>query len=138
MNAKQELLSIVRDKKIIAARIDYSPNWYETTTLILRKGYSEEHLNMFLASLDFQYDDGYGMQYLFGTVWLEDGAWLTRGEYDGSEWWNLHKLPEIPENLIDGEKMEKILTGVEHDEENYDEPEFDGAGFTEDDRESPE
>jgi hypothetical protein len=38
---------------------------------------------------------------LFGTVWLEDGMWMERGEYDGSEWWELMRRPEIPSTLID-------------------------------------
>ena len=66
----------------------------------LKVNHTEEELESFLESLDFEYDAGYGSQELFGTVWLEDGTWLTRGEYDGSEWWEYHKLPEIPEELL--------------------------------------
>jgi hypothetical protein len=29
-------------------------------------------------------------------VWLDDGTWLSRGEYDGSEWWEHNQLPTIP------------------------------------------
>ncbi len=50
----------------------------------------------FWKFLDRQYDSGYGSQQLFGTVWLQDGSWLTRGEYDGSEWWAHQKRPPIP------------------------------------------
>ena len=41
----------------------------------------------------------YGRQELFGVVWLTDGAWLERYEYDGAEEWALKKLPTIPAEL---------------------------------------
>ena len=66
----------------------------------LKVNHTEEELESFLESLDFEYDAGYGSQELFGTVWLENGTWLTRGEYDDSEWWEYHKLPEIPGELL--------------------------------------
>jgi len=46
-----------------------------------------------------QYDRGHGLQEIFGTVWFEDSTWATRGEYDGSEWWEVHEIPEIPDHL---------------------------------------
>lgn len=53
----------------------------------------------FAEDLQFEYDDGYGTQNLFGTVWFNDGSWLERGEYDGSEWWEYKSVPVIPEEL---------------------------------------
>jgi hypothetical protein len=32
-------------------------------------------------------------------IWFKDGSWATRGEYDGSEWWEYHKLPQVPTYL---------------------------------------
>ena len=52
-----------------------------------------------LDLLDFEYDNGYGTQEVFGVVWFADGTWAERGEYDGSEWWEHHTIPEIPEHL---------------------------------------
>jgi len=46
-----------------------------------------------IANLDFEYDDGYGSQELFGVVVFKDGTWLDREEYDGSEWWDYRKCP---------------------------------------------
>jgi hypothetical protein len=46
-----------------------------------------------IAELDFEYDDGYGGQELFGYVVFKDGTWLSRAEYDGSEWWEYNKTP---------------------------------------------
>ena len=66
----------------------------------LKVNHTEEELESFLKSLDFEYDAGYSAQGLLGTVWLEDGAWYTRGKYDDAEWWEYHKLPEIPEELL--------------------------------------
>jgi hypothetical protein len=45
------------------------------------------------------YDDGFGCQELFGTIWFKDESWAERAEYDGSEWWKHHCHPDIPENL---------------------------------------
>jgi hypothetical protein len=39
-------------------------------------------------------------QHVFGTVWFNDNeSWAYRDEYDGSEWWAIQSLPEIPEEL---------------------------------------
>ena len=34
-------------------------------------------------------------------------CWLTRGEYDGSEWWDLNYMPEIPKEVIDDSLSEE-------------------------------
>lgn len=104
MNARKELEGILEsgNSKIVCANIEIDPHtWYggETSSKRLKVGYSEEDYNKFMESLDFEYDAGYGMQELGGTVWLEDGSWLERAEYDGSEWWTLKYCPEIPDYL---------------------------------------
>jgi hypothetical protein len=95
MNAKEELLEELEGKRMICAILSYRSKKY-----ILKKGYTDSEFTSFIESLDFKYDDGYGSQELDGSVWLEEGLWMTRGEYDGSEWWDWHKSPEIPEELI--------------------------------------
>ena len=65
----------------------------------LKCGYSNEDLQKFYSEIDFEYDAGYGSQELEGTVWFNDGTWLERVEYDGSERWKHKKLPEIPTEL---------------------------------------
>jgi hypothetical protein len=67
---------------------------------ILKKGFSKEEYEEFLKQIDIEYDSGYGIQYLDGCIWLTDGTWIDRGEYDGSEWWQHHSCPEIPESLL--------------------------------------
>lgn len=63
-------------------------------------GFNEKAKEDFLSKLDVEYDAGYGGQELFGTIWLNDGTWFSRWEYDGSEGWQKHVCPEIPEELI--------------------------------------
>ena len=46
------------------------------------------------------YYSGYGGQELFGTVWMDNGEYITRGEYYGSEWLNYHRVPKIPNKLM--------------------------------------
>jgi hypothetical protein len=106
-NAKTEFLETVSTKKVLCAEITYYPNslWGEEEQPMehfiatLPVNHTEDEYEEFIDSLDFDYDSGYGGQELFGTIWMQDGTWFTRGEYDGSEWWQHHSCPEIPENL---------------------------------------
>jgi hypothetical protein len=107
-NAKQELLHAVAVVSIKCAEIKYNPcSLWETydddapppKSIILKENYNNQDFMDFLESLNFNYDSGYGGQELYGTVWLNDGTWYTRGEYDGSEWWEYHRCPSIPEEL---------------------------------------
>ena len=83
-NAKRELVKHIRDRKIEYIKISYRG---EHTPSFSMEGVLDEEL---LSRLDFEYDDGYGAQELFGCIWYIDGTWSERGEYDGSEWWE-HK-----------------------------------------------
>lgn len=49
-----------------------------------------------------EYDDGYGLQYWGGWITFKDSSmYLTREEYDGSEWWSKNVKPKLG-NLSDG------------------------------------
>ena len=102
-NAKGELLKILKDKSPLKCA-SISKGYYEwdenKKKVALKINYSESEYQQFLNDLDFDYDSGYGGQELFGTVWLEDGTWLSRGEYDGSEWWEHNVLPSIPAECL--------------------------------------
>ena len=67
--------------------------------------------------LDFIYHSSYGGQELFGCVWLKDGSWMTRGEYDGSEWWEHNKRPKHPNFKKLWEDEEAIQNGEYVEEE---------------------
>ena len=103
MNCKEEFLEETKGKKILCVSLrigdDYSNNrsYYK-----LRRDYTKEEYEYFLASIDFQYDAGYGTQELFGHIWYTDGTWSERGGYDGSEWWEYKSCPKIPKNLLRG------------------------------------
>jgi len=92
MNAKNELIEILNQTPPIKCAI-ISCNGLRA---ILPLNHTTLQLEDFYKSLDFEYYRGYGMQELYGTVWLDDGTWLSRGEYDGAEWWEHNILPEIP------------------------------------------
>ncbi len=62
-------------------------------------GKKKEELDRFYILLDFNYNNGYGSQHMYGRVWLTYGAWLERWEYDGSEGWDLKTCPMIPDYL---------------------------------------
>ena len=100
MNAKTELLEAIGSIAIKCAKIKYEKWGNPIKEFLLQSGYSENDLITFLNDLDFEYDDGYGPQEIEGTVWLKDGTWLERGEYDGSEWWEHRYLPTIPPKLL--------------------------------------
>jgi hypothetical protein len=101
-NAKEEFLSLVKDKVVLCATISYENCWEREicSEHNLPVSYTEEQYNTFVKSLDFEYDNGYGGQELFGTVWFKDGIWADRGEYDGSEWWQNHVCPIVPKSLL--------------------------------------
>lgn len=103
INAKYELLKLVKETEIVAASIHHEKNYKEYEeeffNIELRKNHTQEELDNFLNSLNFEYDNGYGCQHLFGYVWLENNQWLERVEYDGSEYWINTTVPEIPEHL---------------------------------------
>ncbi len=95
INAKQELLKeLITKDEIVCAFIKCN-----NSVFFLKKNYTEDELNNFLHSLNFNYDDGYGIQTLYGTVWLRNKEWLERLEYDGLEWWERKGYPNIPELL---------------------------------------
>jgi len=103
-NVREELLRHVQPENIKCAYIHYMYgfDWDEDTEpsqYVLKVEHNNEELELFLNSLEFNYNPGFGSQELDGVIWLKDGTWLDRREYDGSEWWQLNKMPEIPNEL---------------------------------------
>lgn len=101
-NAQQELLSAVAGTNSeITCAVIHNDGWRRALTkIVLPIGFSQKDYNTFMSDINFDYDAGYGGQELFGIVWLEDGTWLERGEYDGSEWWEHKVRPDIPEECL--------------------------------------
>lgn len=105
-NAKIEFLLHTKDLKVKCAYVVTGFSYYsdddkeEIDPIKLPVGYTKEQYNEFLQKLDFQYDSGYGTQYLTGIIWYENDAWSERGEYDGSEWWEHKQMPIIPQFLL--------------------------------------
>jgi hypothetical protein len=108
-NARKELQEVLRRADISTSEILVADLWrevedndpesedlYKKEEICLPLGYDALREEQFWNALDFEYDQGFGAQHLHGTVWLTNHRWLTRGEYDGSEWWDLHVYPEFP------------------------------------------
>ena len=92
-NLQRETLKAITDCGMTIKDIDYcniySFKWYS-------KDESKDIcVNTFnIEPLDFNYNDGYGSQEIFGFIVFKDKSWLARREYDGSEWWEYFKTPE--------------------------------------------
>lgn len=96
MNAKEEFLNTTKDVTVIAASIEKLSYFHDDKNFYkLKLLYNQKDYNIFLKSLDFEYDDGYGSQNLSGIIFCENNIWFERGEYDGSEWWEKHKYPNL-------------------------------------------
>lgn len=110
MNAKDEFLFFTEKLPPVKCAVinlgDYTYTNIEGSVkkifdknILLKVNYTWHDWIAFLNELSFEYDDGYGGQELFGTIWFNDGTWAERGEYDGSEWLERRELPEIPTTL---------------------------------------
>lgn len=99
-NAKEEFLREIEGQEVVCAKIGLDRiNWGEKPDWkILKPNYSQEDFDNFCKELDFEYDDGYGYQELFGIILFEN-SFSDRHEYDGSERWDNHKMPTIEEVL---------------------------------------
>ena len=89
MNGKEELEEAIQDYELPAIqaadiRFDDGDSFH------LSENHTDEELQRFWRFLDRDYDNGYGLQELFGIIVFNDGLVLKRAEYDGSEWWTLH------------------------------------------------
>lgn len=117
INASKEIQDLLAEqKKNLACAVieidqdirDWEFGWFRepfpppkgTAKINLNLGFSEDEFQDFLKKLDFEYDNGFGCQIIFGVLWCTDSSWFERNEYDGSEKWVLKERPQIPEFLI--------------------------------------
>lgn len=110
MNAREEFLreigDRIRDVKcayITLYGCDIDTNTAEcwcvediSVKAVLKIGWNDDCFHEFLDKLNIEYDSGFGGQELFGYVWMNDGTWFERHEYDGAECWEYKKYPGIP------------------------------------------
>jgi len=89
-NAKRELIAHVEEREVELVRIVFGERYGDAPSKII-----EGSLDEVLSQLDFEYNNGYGGQNLFGYIWYKDGTWSERGEYDGSEWWEYMSRPPL-------------------------------------------
>ena len=72
--------------------------FYDNIICHLKSQRTLEDEKLFLNTLKtINYNEGYGIQELYGTIVFKDGSWLDRYEYDGSEHWQMNSLPEEPD-----------------------------------------
>lgn len=95
VNVKDELKDHVNGMVVVAVDVQAA---HVQGNYQFRQG---DNWEKFLQSLDWEYDNGYGSQELFGTIWYQDGTWSDRSESDGLEWWEYRVRPEIPTRVIE-------------------------------------
>jgi hypothetical protein len=98
-NAKQEFIAHTLEQDVKCATVSIAHDFDTHSTFLLPVNHTPEQKEQFLSSIDVNYNDGYGSQELFGTIWYNDGTWSEREEYDGSEWWEYNECPDIPTKL---------------------------------------
>lgn len=65
----------------------------------------------FLRLANINYDRGFGSNYIISDLVIiaqdDNGRmfWLTRGEYDGSEWWEFHMMPTVKTKIAPIESL---------------------------------
>lgn len=114
MNAKEEFLEITEGLEIKCVEIRLYNNKRISTKTTLAVNYTQDKYDKFLEDIDKEYDSGYGLQELYGTIWLKNGDWIDRYEYDGSERWELRTAPIIPNYLQSNEDIVTI-DGMEYE-----------------------
>lgn len=63
------------------------------------------------AARHFNYDAGFGMEYVDHSLRLVgDTWWMERGEYDGMEWWEFKSLPACPDVKGNGQMQLESLS----------------------------
>ena len=107
MNLLEETLEIIERYDKTPDDIDYinmpamesSDESYELSNITYFNDDKEDAWKIFseFAEEHFSdYDNGYGGQEVPRIcIIFKDSNWLSRGEYDGSEWWVYNQTPEI-------------------------------------------
>ena len=101
VNALQELyVELDNYGSMKCADVIYDPDYKNSVYIKLKINHTPVELELFKQQLStIDYDCGFGRQHIHGIIWLMDGTWLEREEYDGSEWWRHLECPSIPDEL---------------------------------------
>jgi hypothetical protein len=95
INAKDEFLYAIKsiNRPLLAVSISYGSSWGENTfrKYQLKCNYNVKEWHEFLDSINFKYDNGYGGALLNGIIYFSECS-VLRGEYDGSEWWEVSNV----------------------------------------------
>lgn len=112
MNFKQETLEELKE---------YNLTWNDVE-FIQTNNFCIKDKNKFLEQMDFDYDDGYGSEYIpTDLVIVGKDWWLERHTYDGSEWWEFKRLP-VKKDKVCNAKFKNVDLGMELVEEGKEEP----------------
>lgn len=88
----------VKEFKLEFYSLDFGNGDDDIRTRADAQGTGKEALMSFFAQLPeraIEYDSGYGSQEWEGWISFQDGSWIERSEYDGSEWWSLKACPKL-------------------------------------------
>ena len=98
MHIKDELLRQVADHKEIypfCGEVIYGKVEVPEAQVDVRFHTPAEWFRVDLSPLDFEHENSYGDQTVFGTVVFSDGSWMSLAEYDGSAYWTHYKTPTV-------------------------------------------
>ena len=98
-NALDEINEILSREGVFltAAKVSFGCTYDdEQDEFVLHVGHADSERAAFDNFVNRQYDAGYGGQELYGTLWFSNHRWAERGEYDGSEWWEICEFPDPP------------------------------------------
>jgi hypothetical protein len=64
-------------------------------------GENSQSFDDFISNCNFEYNSSFGRAYINSNLEIvfNDGSWLERGEYDGSEWWQYKKTSAKPKGV---------------------------------------
>lgn len=94
INCKFEFLTETLNRDILCAEITKDREVFRLPIM-----FSRDQFNGFLEKIDFEYDDIYSEQEIYGFIWYKDGTWSERCSYNGGAWWVYKSTPNIPDYL---------------------------------------
>jgi len=118
INAKDEFLYTIKsiDRPLLAASIVCGNEWDENSLrkYELKCNYTVKDWHKFLDSINFKYDNGFGGALLSSSRIYFSECSVLRGEYDGSEWWevsnvNPSSMPSELGELNESWLLDKVL-----------------------------